>query len=72
MAAIGNSDVPPKAGSVKEMVAELESSLRNRLGPDGNDNSMVYMSFTVDREAYESLDGGAGADDKARFHTAAD
>ena len=68
MASIRNSDVPPKAGSVNEMVTELEHCLRNRLGPDGNDNSMVCMSFTCDRLVYDRL---AGATDQARFDTPA-
>jgi len=53
-----NSDIPPKAGSVKEMVQELEGSLADRLGPDGaNHNSMVCMSFTCEKAEYEKLPG---------------
>ena len=56
IAALKNSDIPPKAGSVKEMVDELEYSLYDRLGHDGsNHNHMICMSFTCDKDAYEKL-----------------
>ncbi len=67
IAALKNSDIPPKAGSVAEMFEEYEANLLDRLGPDGrNHNSMVCMSFTCDKAEYEKL---AGASDEDKFKT---
>ena len=43
---MNNSDIPPKAGSVNDMIGELENALEKRHGSDGNHNSMVEISFT--------------------------
>ena len=55
---MGNSDIPPKAGTVKEMFGELEHALDQRRGSDGNHNSMVEISFTCQADVYNLLDGG--------------
>lgn len=69
IAALKNSDIPPKAGSVSEMFEEYEANLLDRLGPDGrNHNSMVCMSFTCDKAEYDKL-GAAGASDEDKFKT---
>ena len=55
------------------MVEELEVNLYNRLGDDAsNHNSMVCMSFTCDRDAYEKVNAAAPADNHKRFDTDAD
>lgn len=62
IAALKNSDIPPKAGSVSEMLDEYEATLADRLGPNGpRHNSLIEMSFTCDKALYESL---SGTDDK--------
>ena len=70
IAALKNSDIPPKAGSVAEMFEEYEANLLDRLGPDGrNHNSMVCMSFTCDKAEYDKLGAAANDTDEVKFKT---